>query len=472
MAPRKQITTPPSTSRPLRSTFTTNGSIQKPASSTSYPTSRTLRPRKPSTRAHEPKQKSPKSPPSSLQPVPTPKTTTGPSVLETIPLELLLEIYSHLKPPSQICLTLTCKSILRLLGNSSWSRCRVGEHCYFSWESNGFTEQEQARVDRKVLLDQLSADTTYAPLTYCALCNILHPPFQPPQTHKITKGTHTCFRYQNGVIDYLPFSHNYKTGYSLVWQHIKNAFDSQEFNSHTRRKIVDIPYLSGEFENRTPQISYNLVSSAKRIHQNLILKHEHGFTFFPEKDNNKQINPLEALGLPIRICPHQSTSTSPPHDRWFDPNSTKRRSKSRKGKEDLNSPLFSHSILGAFPLEKLIGDSTLKAGEYMSARARYFRKPTPSEQKEIDLINAGKRGLVFSCRSCPTRWKVDYDDDDEKRQAQLRVTAWHCFYGNAWSSFRIWPSFVRREAETLGKSTRNSEYYASQKRTIREFQIE
>jgi hypothetical protein len=248
-------------------------------------------------------------------------------------------------------------------------------------------------------------------------------------------------------VDYLPFCYTSKTGYSLVWDHIRHVFESGNFAGLP--SFEAIPYLSGEFSRslQHPELEYTLATSATKISGNLVIRHEHKFA--------GNLLPLEVFRLPFRICPHQSTATGPPDD---NPNF---RRNWNKGKNGLNGAVFMHTILGAFPDESMgaqLAKKHLKENEW--------KKMSPSDEKDIELISSVKSGPAsFRCRSCPTRWTVNDFDGRE-----LKVTAWHCFYGDIVSAAKVWPWLVRREAHNLGKKTRNSEYW-SQGRTIREFQI-
>ncbi|KAK4221466.1 hypothetical protein QBC38DRAFT_504883 [Podospora fimiseda] len=421
----------------LRSTKT--GRIQKPSTTTTTTTSRNLRPRKPSTNP-PPKKKESKPIPTYLQLAHIPPTTSR--LLDYLPLTLLEHIQSLLPPHSQICLTLTCKRALKLLGTSSWSTCRPRRHGRLSFEEH--SQDLLVRADRDTLIQYLSSDVVSkgeGALTACAHCDIYHPPLKPPQTHRITKYTAKCFG-PKGTIDYLPFAAGYKTGYSLVWDHIRHVIETIPQAPQEEEK-KDISYLSGEFETLYPlKIVYNLCTSAYRLNQNLILKHQHKFRAL---NNRHAILPWEVLNLPLRICPHQSTvSRGPPH----------KPDMRRKGGEDLNSPLFTLTILNAFS-----GDNT----GYL--KNKEFKKLTAGEQK--DLEDSAAQGHVFQCRSCPTRWKVSHDD----RKGELVVTAWHCFYEDILSAAKVWTCLVRREVFNLGKNTRNSEWW-NKKQSFRDFQIE
>ncbi|KAK4168420.1 hypothetical protein QBC43DRAFT_310206 [Cladorrhinum sp. PSN259] len=449
MAPRKKTKTVTTSPRARRSTRATKGAIQNPASlrlssSTSISTSRSLRPRKPSIQPIPPKRKAPKPLPSYLQLNPTSPSTQTRPFFEALPAELLRQIHSILEPPSRICLTLTSKRLLLLLGKSCWSLCRPKKQAWISQFE--YAKQQQIKTDQEILLSYLSRDSN--DLKYCQTCEILHPPLSPPQTHRITKYTQRCFGV-NGAVDYLPFCHASKTGYSLVWDHIRHVFESDEFASLP--SFEAIPYLSGEFSRslQHPELEYTLATSATKISGNLVIRHEHKFA--------GNLLPLEVFRLPFRICPHQSTATGPPDD-----NPILRRNWS-KGKKDLNGAFFMHTILGAFPGE-LIGTQLAKK----HLKEHEWKKMSPLDEKDIKLINSGKSGSVsFWCRFCPTKWTVNASDDGR----EFKVTAWHCFYGDIVSAAKVWPWFVRREAYNLGKKTRNSEYW-SQGRTIREFQIE
>ncbi|KAK4459823.1 hypothetical protein QBC42DRAFT_230825 [Cladorrhinum samala] len=379
--------------------------------------------------------------PSSSQ-SPCPGIPTKSPLFHTLPLELLLLINGYLPVPSQIALTLTCKSALDRLGTSSWDSVKLKRY-YRSLTYEDRNEIQTTRGDRTTLF-KLISNTTPGGSSYCQKCDVLHPPLKPPATHRINKKhTLSCLG-PDMVVEYLPFSDVEKGGYSLVWYHVKHALEAGELG-----------YLNGEFEHvyRGDRVRYSLSSEAKRINGNVVLKHVHRFA--ANRPGPAVLTPADVLELPFRICPHQSTSTDAPLS------SKVTRPTKKKGDRDLNAPLFTHTLVKAFP-------ARLQSKTQTEEKEVEFKKPTPMEQEDMEAVDSGEKDLVFRCRSCPTKWKVEHDS---KNGGALKVTTWHCFYEDIQSATKVWPWLVRREDRSLGRKKRNSEFW-KQGRSIREFEIE
>ncbi|KAK4223386.1 hypothetical protein QBC38DRAFT_373189 [Podospora fimiseda] len=426
-----------------------DGGVERPSQASNSTTgSRVLRPRKPhQTSKQQPSRK--KTNRKQLPPVLNPGSpTSNCPLLEILPPELLNHINSFLTPTAQACLTLTCKAALHILGKESWSGCRerTGPVQIVTWGLYPRTYTPLNPV-RQQLLYLLARDFS---AEYCKTCDTLHPPLRLPQEHTITAATAKCFD-RKAVIDYLPFSSGYKTGYSLVWNHIQQAMGA--FKSRAGNK-AEMDYLGSECQTTVypAKLVYKLSSSSKKIRGNLVLKHEHKFQAL---EGHGPLLPHKVLNLPLRICPHQSTG--PEHRTMYSWG---------LGMPELNRPFFTFSIQKAFPDQYQEVDQNKK-----------FRKPTPSERKNMDALELGQEGLVFKCQYCPTKWKVDHDGQE------LKVTAWHCFYLDVETAKNVWPLFVRnvepwyRNASRYQNITyRNCEYitgrYSRMQVSFKDFQIE
>ncbi|OTA63153.1 hypothetical protein K449DRAFT_381655 [Hypoxylon sp. EC38] len=351
--------------------------------------------------------------------------------LFALPREIIQEISSHLPIESAICLTLTCKLALHILGTSCWEDERIRKR----WVRDSIT----ALVPRTSFLELLHRDVEGAGLEFCKACNTLHPPLKRPSEHRQTKLTKYCWG-QVAIIDYLPQGED-GLGYSLVFYHIKEAMASTPPDSST-----PIDDLSGSFKVPHPHLNYTVSSSARRINGNLILRHDYQFS---PLSSMTPLKVTDILDLPFRICPHQTTSRdTPPENRYI---------KTAK----LNGPLFTHSIVSAFPTSKRTGVPKTSA----------FRPPTSLETKQMASADNGE-DVIFKCRSCPTKWQVKYAGGNKRDEGEkLVVTAFHCFSKEIYSAARSWRSFVRREGGLLGEGKRNSEFW-SQGKTYPDFKIE
>ncbi|KAI0008411.1 hypothetical protein F4779DRAFT_450955 [Xylariaceae sp. FL0662B] len=349
--------------------------------------------------------------------------------LFALPREVIREIASKLHPESAVCLTLTCKLALHILGCSCWTDESVQKR----WNRNPETNIEH----RPLLLELLYRDIQTPGYELCPRCCTLHPPLKRPSEHPRTPMTKYCWG-QDAVIDYLPRSEDGR-GYSLVFAHIKSVLSSTSPDSGS-----PIEYLSGSFEVPHHRLHYTVSTSARWTNGNLILQHDYTFRPFSPKTPLKA---TDVLDLPFRICPHQSTTTErPPHNRYTPDKRP-------------NGPLLTHSIVAVLPVSQQTG----------VAKPAAFRKPTSSEQLMMSSADRGEE-VTYRCRGCPTKWQVDYGLADGVRR-ELRIRVFHCFYKELHMAARVWPWFVRREGELLGKDKRNSEFW-SQGRTYVDFRIE
>jgi len=325
-----------------------------------------------------------------------------------IPGEVFLEIASLLEPDSLTCLSLTCKKILSIVGTESWAQCCSKRQFY-----------DQAKRSwchfRQSLIPLLGRDAPH--LVTCDVCGTLHPPLKPPREHRQTPLTKQCFG-QWSSIDYFPRDEH--AGYNLIWEHIVEARKSLSTNNDGS----SIELLEGKFTVRHQNLDYTLASSGRQIEKNLILKHEH---IFVGKETRHPLRLADIMALPIRLCPHQTTSTEKPGYSQY-----------TKGK--LPSGLLYHSIVSATP-------QALRSG---LPTPNNFCNPTPSEQRQID--SGGSSG--WTCRACPTKWKVRYSD-----AGKLKITAWHSFGDTAYRAQEYWKMLVRREVSNLGEDKRNSEFF-------------
>jgi hypothetical protein len=102
---------------------------------------------------------------------------------------------------------------------------------------------------------------------------------------------------------------------------------------------TSIQLLDGNFTVRHNLLNYTLVSSGRQIGKNLVLKHEH---IFHGIDPRSPLRVADVVKLPIRLCPHQTTSTNKPEE-------------GRYTKSRLPGGLLFHSIVVAAPTSLLAG---------------------------------------------------------------------------------------------------------------------
>ncbi|KAF2094713.1 hypothetical protein NA57DRAFT_25498, partial [Rhizodiscina lignyota] len=353
--------------------------------------------------------------------------------LFSLPVELIHEVAGHLSPEAAICLTLTCRYSLDILRTSSWAEPSI-KKCRYISEGTGIEH-------RQVLLLLLERDT--AELAYCPRCNTLHPSLKAPREHRQTKLTKSCLG-QDAVIDYL--SQGSSDGYSLVFPHIEKALKSYPEDDVVPEILgPPIELLAGRFTIQHDRISYTLASSARRVGRNIIINHEH---ILRATTSKSRLRASDVLSLPLRLCPHQTTATSPPPPSRYTPPLR------------LNGPLLTHAIVAALPV-------TSKAGVLES---NTFRVPTPLEREQMTAADAGG-DVLWRCRNCPTKFRVQYRNTDgpSSDNGELIITTWHCFGHDMYTAQKYWKMLVRREGGLLGRSTRNSEFWSSPVRSIPDF---
>ena len=342
--------------------------------------------------------------------------------LLNLPRDIFDEITSWLKPDALTCLSLTCKEILSIVGVKSWTECRSKRQY---WD----------QTNRHSLIPLLGRDAPH--LMVCDMCMTLHPALKPPREHRETKLTKHCFG-QWSSIDYLP--NDELGGYNLLWEHIAEARNSLNLESEVNIGSP-IQILDGNFTVRHERLNYTLISSGRQIGKNLVLKHQH---IFHGINSRSPLRVADIIALPVRLCPHQTTSTRKPEPNRY-----------TKGK--LPSSLLSHSIATAVP-------PSLRSG---MPTPSMFSNPSPSEKKQMDSVVSGINTL-WTCRACPTKWRVQ---DSGEEGWQLKITAWHSFGDAAYRAQEYWKMLVRREMSNLGDEKRNSEFFAVTKQYL-DFEID
>ncbi|KAL4991848.1 hypothetical protein BDW68DRAFT_151435 [Aspergillus falconensis] len=260
-------------------------------------------------------------------------------------------------------------------------------------------------------------------LEYCLRCEILHPPLKPPHRHRSTKFTKVCFG-QEASIDYWP--QTLLGGYSVVLAHVEQAFQSRPADL-SQNPPVDL--FSNDFTVPQGPLNYRLRSSASWIDGSLVLQQEYHLS----TSSGSPLRVVDITSLPLRVCAHLTTSTSPPPGAY------------RSTKTSANGPVLTHAIDTAFPTRLRRGIAGMKT----------FRKPTPSEEAQMTAAEHEPR-FIWRCRSCPTKFRVRYSS---AKDGKFIVTAWHCFGREMWKALEYWKMFVRREGPSLGPKKRNSEFY-------------
>ncbi|RDW66840.1 hypothetical protein BP5796_09589 [Coleophoma crateriformis] len=336
--------------------------------------------------------------------------------LLNLPRDIFNEITSWLEPDSVACLSLTCKEILSIMGTESWTQCRSKRHF---WDETRSTWTHF----RQSFILFLSRDVPH--LTLCDVCMTLHPPLKPPREHRETKLTKHCFG-QWSIIDYLPSDELGQ--YNLLWEHILEARELLITES-TDKIGSPIELLDGSFTMQRERLNYTLNSSARQIGKNLVLKHEH---IFHASSPQASLPVADILSFPVRLCPHQTTSTQKPE-------------KGRYTTSRVPSGLLTHSIAIVLP-------PSLRAG--ISEPSRIISLPS-SEKKQMDSVVSGVNPL-WKCRACPTKWRVQHSTEGA---GELKITAYHSFGDTAYRAQEYWKMLVRREAPNLGSEKRNSEFF-------------
>ncbi|KAG9198084.1 hypothetical protein G6514_000586 [Epicoccum nigrum] len=340
--------------------------------------------------------------------------------LFSLPKELLEQTAFYLPLPSIICLTLTCKEAAESIGTESWAR---------------YKKEKQWLMDTAQFHELLARDWGDI-LDYCARCNTLHPPLQPPRSHRETKLTKWCFG-QDAMIDYLP--QDAVHGYNPLFVHIANAMEeSKEFATKGKNGPL-IDTLFGDFTITKQSISWRLVSSAQRVDGNLVLRHVHTI----QNTMHGSLDGIDLLNLPIRLCPHQSTTKQvPERSRYF------------RGKcSEINGRLLSQVITSALP-----------PAAQQKVDLNSLKDLAPSEQAQW-AENQQRAGAIWRCRFCLTKYRVQYSAN------QLSITTWHSFGRDLYHASKYWKWVVRRTGTTLGTDKRNDEWW-SPSRTVPDFVCE
>ncbi|KAL2793499.1 hypothetical protein BJX66DRAFT_225043 [Aspergillus keveii] len=337
-----------------------------------------------------------------------------------IPRELLYLITTHLPPAGLACLTLTCKLALETLGIDIWAEFRGRARLLHGPEGSLC----------KLLARDLPGHE------YCVRCETAHPPLRPPREHRVNKFTQSCFG-SDATIDYWPQLE--EGGYSIVWPHIQRAFEER------LPGVVDsgtIELFDGELTVKAGSVNYTLRSSAHWIKRNLVLQQEYRLS-----SRQGVLQAVDVTSLPLRICAHHTTATTPP---------TPPSVRHHAAKPVPNSPLLTHAIATAFPSN--LSKKLPKAD---------FRDPAPSEATQM-RTGAGDPEFIWRCRSCPTKFRVAHSPENG---GELIVNAWYCFGSEIHRAVDYWKWFVRRDLASLGVKKRNSEFYAPS-RSVPDFAIE
>jgi hypothetical protein len=337
--------------------------------------------------------------------------------LFALPRELLQQIASHLPLVSVICLTLTCKEAAEAIGTQSWAN---------------YKKEKRWSMDRHGFIELLARDWGDI-LDFCPRCDTMHPPLQPPRSHRETKLTKYCFG-QNALIDYLPQDASH--GYNPVFVHIANALEESKDFVSKGDVGPSIDTLSGNLTITKNNLSWSLDSSGRRNGGNLILKHVHTF----RSQTRKRLTVTDLLTLPIRLCPHQSTTMTTPE-----------RSRYIKGKAaEQNGRLLTFVIASAFP-----------AADQLFVDMKSLKPLTSCEQAQISASQAGEE-VYWRCRSCPTKYRVLHS------KSAFTITSWHSFGRDLYHAMNYWRWMVRRTGTTLGMDKRNDEWW-SPSRTVPDF---
>jgi hypothetical protein len=343
-----------------------------------------------------------------------------------LPGELLKDIArDHLPLESAICLTLTCKEALSNIGSWPWLSFKA----LHRWDAT-----------RKNLFELLLRVWGSDVWTFCGGCNTMHPSLKIPREHRKTALTTYCFG-QAACVDYLPKMEGGK-GYSLVWQHIEDTMRASVEYAGKEEEGPTIDMLAGDYTVEHAKFSYGLASSARRLNGYLVLEHVH--TFQGSK-NGGLLCAKDVVNLPVRLCPHQSTTTSGPKEKSMYIKSV-----------EANSPQLTHAITTAFPA------TAQRAG----VKTDTFKEPSPLELKDMNAADAGE-AVLWKCRSCPTKYRVEYLPTGRR----LVIRSWHCFGRDLLHASKYWKWFVRREGKLLGSDKRNDEWW-SIGRSVPDFAIE
>lgn len=295
-------------------------------------------------------------------------------------------------------------------------------------------------MDRNGFIELLARDWGDI-LDFCERCDTLHPPLPPARSHRETKLTKWCLG-QEAMIDYLPGDATH--GYNPVFVHIANAMgESQDFASKGAvGPLIDT--MSGSFTITKGSLAWSLDSSAQRVDGNLLIKHVQTFRSL----TRKSVGVSDLLALPIRLCPHQSTTRTTPK-----PSLNLRGSYYWSGQPKIveqNGRLLTHAIASTFPV------SAQQAIDMTS-----LKPLTSTEQAQVSAAEAGE-DIHWRCRACPTKYRV------QRLGNAIKITSWHSFGRDLYHASKYWRMQVRRTGTSLGRDKRNDEWW-SPSRTVADF---
>ncbi|KAI1456642.1 hypothetical protein F4805DRAFT_431919 [Annulohypoxylon moriforme] len=352
------------------------------------------------------------------------------SWLFTFPREIVRKISSFLPPESVVCLTLTCKLALHILGTSSWKDEMINR----PWIKT-FNKRSRPRL---MLMELLNRDMEELGFVVCKSCITLHKPLKRPSEFRKMKLTRFCWTHHS-VVEFLPLNED-GFGYNLVGEHIRYVMRSTPIDSDS-----PIEYLSGLHQVPHPYLDYTVASSARRINGDLVLRHDHRFSL---SSAERPLKAADILGIPFRICTHLTTSTDQPvmnrETRYATP----------------NGPLLTYSVVSAFPADQ----------RAEMPGSDVFREPTVEE--ELQMTSADRdRDFVFRCHGCLTKWRVRYADGKGNGCGELTISAFHCFSKDMWEASRYFRWLVRRNGYSVGKGLKNDEFF-SMGRNYPDFEVE
>jgi hypothetical protein len=360
----------------------------------------------------------------------------------SLPTELVQEISSYLSPQSRCCFSLTNKAILHRVGYGVWSNpCITArrDNNHYNRSFNGYRNDWSIAFNyphRIDLLRCLSRDMEGWDL--CLPCQVLHRSLDGPRKYRQKEVGKRCLGV-GGVIDYHPTCG--EDGYVLDFEHIKSALEvSYGTTTDFQHDLISsfngsktIPSMDGSFEitytglRHRRLASYTLTFSATKIGSNLVLQTVHQIK---SRSKHTKLKPKDILDTPIRLCPHQTTSTQT------------LRKKVNKWSQRHNGPLLTHAIKSAFPA--LVDKSSCY---WKPELGRRFRSPTMTEQLQMACIR-GPSDLWW-CRNCPTQYQAKFEEED------FIVTVWQNFGPNEATAARNWQALVM--------SSDNSEFNATSK---------
>lgn len=357
--------------------------------------------------------------------------------LFTLPVELTQHISSFLSPAERICFTLTCKEAASVVGAEVWGtfkNMRSGRVL-----ANGYVAV--VLIPNRALFCELLLRDWGTWAVYCKICKTLHPDSMlPPRCRRRTAWTSQCLG-QDAEVDYLP--DDGERGYRLAYDHIFKIMNPSTRGIDDDEQNSKLETLRGELAVTKPaqNLTWKLDSSARYIDGKLILRHIHTFQNLNNNPRKKQaLCAKQVLDLPVRLCPHQSTTTFlPERSRYIKTHNT-------------NGPLLTHAIVSVFP-EAQRKDIDMKV----------FRTPTKLEQEQMSAT----ANSTYKCRSCPTQYRAELTAKGE----ELMITAWHCFGRDLLQASKYWKWFIRRTGYSLGTDKRNDEWW-SQSRSYPDFSCE